>query len=393
MAQSLISKHFSQPIGTIVHFGAGRCTELDFYKQAAPDRLILVEANPDLAAGLERRTANMDGAEVIHAAITTSNEQVALKVLSLPEASSLRIPTELIDLFPGIRVSQEVTVEGRLPQDILKEVELDADKENWLIIDIPGEELVTLNQLEESGYLAKFERVVLCCGVSALYENSAPADQSLALLSSFGYEVLELDRDEDPDRPEWLLKRSLLKLENIELHERLTAMQDQIAALTKDRDEQAREAEASGKELEELKSAQAEAEKQATEQIEVLTKERNEQIDLIAELKERVAKLEDERDRQIATTKAQKQEKEQIQSDLSVALRLQSLRNADLTDLQERYSELLDTKKRQDELLDKLQQRLNVAAECLRELNSQGDEKLEENLAQDLVKALSGNST
>ncbi|XSG85256.1 MAG: hypothetical protein ACPW60_00685 [Methylohalobius sp. ZOD2] len=77
-------------------------------------------------------------------------------------------------------------------------------------------------------------------------------------------------------------------------------------------------------------------------------------------------------------------------SDLSIALRLQSLREADLKDLQKRYSEILKTKKSQDELLAKLQKRLSDAAQYLRVINSQDDDGNQENLAQNLVRALSG---
>lgn len=75
--------------------------------------------------------------------------------------------------------------------------------------------------------------------------------------------------------------------------------------------------------------------------------------------------------------------------DLGVALRLQSLREADLKELQERYARIYETKKGQEELLLKLQQRLSVAAEQLKHL-ALDEQHSGDPLARELLRALGG---
>ena len=41
---------------TIVHIGAGGCTELDTWRETGASRIVLVEPNPELLPELRRRT-------------------------------------------------------------------------------------------------------------------------------------------------------------------------------------------------------------------------------------------------------------------------------------------------------------------------------------------------
>ncbi|HEX6827382.1 MAG TPA: hypothetical protein VF104_00230, partial [Burkholderiales bacterium] len=54
---------------TLVHLGAGLCSELDDYLAMGPRRLLLVEADPELAEALTARMANVPQAQVICAAV------------------------------------------------------------------------------------------------------------------------------------------------------------------------------------------------------------------------------------------------------------------------------------------------------------------------------------
>ena len=83
---------------------------------------------------------------------------------------------------------------------------------------------------------------------------------------------------------------------------------------------------------------------------------------------------------------------ERAHSDLAVALRVQSLRDTDLKELQERYGQLLEQRDQQHDLLVQLTRRLGSASEFLKQLNApdgqyqQGDSAVAEGLS----RALSG---
>ncbi len=81
---------------------------------------------------------------------------------------------------------------------------------------------------------------------------------------------------------------------------------------------------------------------------------------------------------------------ERARSDLSVSLRVQSQREADLADLQSRYASLLELKNRQQELLVKLGKRLGSASDYLRQLAVDDEDRASTAQAERLVEALSG---
>ena len=82
------------------------------------------------------------------------------------------------------------------------------------------------------------------------------------------------------------------------------------------------------------------------------------------------------------------EEAQRSRSDLGVALRLQNLRENDLTELQQRYGKLQGTNEQQRELLAKLHHRLSAAADYLR-LNADEEENRSPQVEQ-LVRALTG---
>jgi len=54
-----------EQIGTIVHIGAGRCSELGIYLKAKPEKIVLVEAVPELAKALREKTTDIPQVEVV----------------------------------------------------------------------------------------------------------------------------------------------------------------------------------------------------------------------------------------------------------------------------------------------------------------------------------------
>ena len=116
-------------------------------------------------------------------------------------------------------------------------------------------------------------------------------------------------------------------------------------------------------ESENLKQAADEAHKQ----IDSIRGERDEFEALFEESVEDVKALE-------SKLSEAKQDAQNARNDLGIALRLQNLRENDLTELQQRYGKLQDTNEQQRELLAKLHQRLSAAANYLR-LNADDDEE------------------
>ncbi len=239
---------------TLVHLGAGRCRELDTYLTQPLQRLVLLEADPQLAAALRTRIAATPTApEQETASIQVLNTAVAGQAgthsfyrYNLPDVSSLHAATGLLALFPGLKTVQQFTVDTVNPAELVEPLALDAEQDHSLVIDVPGEEYPILQALEQAEQLHRFCWLQLYCGREALYENSVPAQDIVHWLGEQGFDVIAEDSRHDPDRPCWTLQRNNLALRNRLLRQQvatiqrqLSASQQQIAALSEEREVQA----------------------------------------------------------------------------------------------------------------------------------------------------------
>lgn len=325
----------------ILHLGAGRCELLDAYLETDAAQIVLVEPHPDRAARLERRIRGRANVELIPQAVSARSGTALLLDLNLPGYASLRRPTGLNVLYPGLRIKREIEVEAVTIRTLLESRALLPNQGNRLVIDTPGEESDIIDALLEHGDLAVFDRIDLHCGEMPLYEGSSEAAAIIRLLEQEGYEIASLDRETDPDRPRWSLRRNALAIENKELKKQLA---EAIAA----RDDQGQRASAREARMQELEAQQAD------------DRAKGEQL---------TAKL------------------ESAQNDLALALRLQMLRENDLEELQARYSEVLTIKGEQQDLLAQLHDRLSRAAEYLQLGPPQSDGQ---QLPDELLQALTG---
>jgi len=119
--------------------------------------------------------------------------------------------------------------------------------------------------------------------------------------------------------------------------------------------------------------------------------DREQALNTTAKEKKKLAQeLEDKLQELDAQSATLKERNEQLLSDLSMAVKLQALREADLRDLQERYAKIREDNRQQVELLGKLRQRLGAASKYLQQFSLQESDTPREELAFNLVKALSG---
>lgn len=334
---------------TVVHLGAGQCAELDGYLNAKARRIVLVEANPDQARRLGRRVAGFSGVEVIPAAVAAIGGRAVLKLFNLAACNSLRSPSGLQRLFPGLRFVQELEVDAMTPVELIERIGLSAEEGNWLAIDTPGEEMAILQALRQHGSLARFEKIILRCGKAALYEGADDASTLLSLLREEGYEITDCDEEPDPELPRLTLQVNPLRVENLELRGQLQVCEQQIheqIRIAAEREQQLAR-------LMEAREAQARLVADRQAQIEELTRVQGEQTRRLAEIQarlERVSRERDERDVRLAELQLGSEQ-------ASRALELQERLAADLRLEIDRLVRVLDEQpNRTAELQGRLQQ-------------------------------------
>ena len=462
-----------QPVDTLVHLGVGRCSELDAYLAKQPKRMLLVEADPQLAEAVQARTASLPQVQVHCATVAGSPGPATFFRYNLPDAGSLHPASGLLQLFPGLKTVEEIQVDAVSPAALLQPLQLQQVQENLLIIDLPGEELPVLQGLQQAQQLHLFRQLHLYCGRQPLYESSLPARQILQWLQDQGFDLLSEDDSKDPDRPLWILQRNTLQLHNRELQTQIEQLaeekeevaklaaerQSKIESLVKDRDALAKQSVEHQQQVEQLSHARDEQVKLAAEQqsqiqqltqardgqakesaghqqrieqlakekeevarlaaerqtkieslikdrdaqvkqsvehqqqIEQLTHARDEQVKLAAEQQSQIQQLTQARDEQVKVvgekqaqiqklTQARDEQAQQLgtlykdlrdaRQTMSLTIKLQTLREVDLKDLQARYKVSLTAQEEQHRLLAKLGERLSAVSNYFHQITDNG---------------------
>jgi hypothetical protein len=167
-----------------------------------------------------------------------------LRVFNYTEVSSLREPTGLLELFPGLRETHRVAVETMTVAELLEPLALTREQANRLVIDTPGEELEIVEGLIDAKLLHAFESVALTCGRRPLYAGSKPSHVIVERLQQHGYALSDCDESGDPDRPKWLLKRDDARIDDRRARQQLKEQgvaleqaRERIRVLETERDE------------------------------------------------------------------------------------------------------------------------------------------------------------
>jgi hypothetical protein len=370
-----------------------------------------------------------------------------LQVFNLPALSSLREPSALRDLLPGLRRTAAPEVTTASMETLLAILPGPGAAPDLLVIDAPGEEATVIEGLARAGALMRFERIFLHAGAEAQYAGSEGAEALCARLEAAGYRLEGTDAT-DPDRPclEFHLPPAtraaaarIAGLETALAEERTArraaeAAQAEESAARQAAERQAAEAREAVAAAEARAMAAAEARDDAraaamarAAEVQDLTRDLTARGAALAEATEaadraraeaeaeavRAAALETERDAARAEVEAARAEAaeagaahaaaleaeraaaraevetaraqaaaaeaaraaeaealEGLRSDLSLALRQQTLAARDLEDLRTRHARLLAQKEAQDALLQQLTDRLALAADLMQRLEA-----------------------
>jgi FkbM family methyltransferase len=422
-------KYASTP-DTIVHLGAGFCSELGFWRQTGAKRIVLVEPNPEILPDLRYRTDEQGAIEIIAAAITDRAGRGSLCLFNFSLLNSLREPTGLFKSLPGLEQVGQVMVELLPTDSLLDQLNIDTQGDNWLIVDTPGEEAVILQDLENNGRLHCFTRIFLSAGCESHYRGAETASEIVDRLSTLGYQCAGPPDHADADWPRYHLHLDRLALEcnRLELElaehkkqeteykaellrsaEALENVRNLLAESERVHQDQLSEAKMAAedatqsyrKELETIRKQHEKAESINASRIKTLEAALSEQSDKahqqeielesvrrkFAAQAEQTEALQSRLSSAIANVSHYQDQLEKTQADLSLALRLQSLRENDLRELQNRYGEILAIKEEQEDLLTQLHHRLSRAAQYLQLTRSQGEDQ---RLPDELFEALAG---
>jgi FkbM family methyltransferase len=128
----------------IIHVGAHTGEEVASYLALGFERLLLIEADPTLAAALAERFRAEPRVEIASCAVADFDGTIELRVTSSTRSTSILPLKRHADIFPGISETAQVRVPARALDSLLAERRHADDAFNIMTLDIQGAELLAL---------------------------------------------------------------------------------------------------------------------------------------------------------------------------------------------------------------------------------------------------------
>jgi FkbM family methyltransferase len=191
-------------LGTVVHVGAHAGEEVDAYRAAGADRIMLVEASPASSAELERRFGDAPDVEVVHAAVGDQDGEARLMLHTNArgetESASLLPMKELARIVPTLSTEATVEVPARTLDTLLERSGVDAAEVGLLVLDVQGAELQVLRGAALA--LRAVRAVLTEVALIDLYDGAAREEDVVREMQNAGfvrvdalyYELYEGDR-------------------------------------------------------------------------------------------------------------------------------------------------------------------------------------------------------
>jgi len=233
------------PLGQVLHVGAGTGGDLAAYLAAGARAVTLVEPDPDALEVLAPLVAALGPEPPVRlVAAALGSGAGLLHRFGFPDLSSLRPPSGLRVLFPGLREQGAEPVALQDPMALVRDLDLAEGQSHVLVIEAPGEGGAIVAALAGTGLLARFDRVVVQDGAIPLYEGQMPLDAVAEALAAQGYGGFSRDLA-DPDRPhlratrdprlaEAQAERTALVRRTVELENTLAERQAALSGLETD---------------------------------------------------------------------------------------------------------------------------------------------------------------
>ncbi|MBE1291336.1 MAG: hypothetical protein GJ677_02490 [Rhodobacteraceae bacterium] len=343
MTNSHLSKmvaHFTAPVGHVVYVGCGLASDLDDYLALTPEKVWLIEPNFEMADDLIALEQSNDRVQFLPVAIATQSGEQPFHIVNFFDLSSLKTPSKLTQIYPGAKITQSPQVRALSLYDLLDQNPLPQDLGNILVIEAVGSEADIVSALEQTELADQFQGVVLATTKRVLFSGGAALKRLKTMLAAVGFELLAEDGKSNSDWTRTVFWRDATAVRFQTLEAELAAQKRQYAAL--EREHKALQSALEAREGD-LATAKTRLNEHAVLQ---------EQYDTLC--------------KQVDTLQSQKDDAEEAcnrqKSEVSLALRMQIMRDNDFRDLQTRFNDMAKDKKQLETLLGTVTNQLRAAS-------------------------------
>jgi FkbM family methyltransferase len=185
----LVDRHIV-PRG-VLHIGAHLGEELDVYRRLGIRNVVLVEAQPLLAAQLHSQARGFDDYRVFAVAAGNHHGTATMytETANGSQSSSLLRPKKHVDQYPHIVFDGQITVVVAPLGEFLPDAGVDLGQYNLINMDIQGYELPALLGLGDR--LRGFDAILVEVNRDELYEGCTRVEELDGYLGTFGFDRVE----------------------------------------------------------------------------------------------------------------------------------------------------------------------------------------------------------
>jgi FkbM family methyltransferase len=194
---TLTQQHNLTPRG-IIHIGAYEGKDLKRYPAPDTAKILLIEANPKAVEHLQANFADKPNIIISQTAIANHNTPVTLNLTSIESNSSIFPLSGYREIYPNLKVTQEITLESRSLDTLLSELNLRPVDFNFLYLDIQGAELLALQGAPQ--LLKHIEAIYTTVSYEELFEGGSLIDEVDAFLAEHHFVRIA---EANPYHPSW----------------------------------------------------------------------------------------------------------------------------------------------------------------------------------------------
>jgi len=327
----------------------------------------LVPSN-ELKHALKKKLEEQDfdaALNIEQAYLNDKEGEATLREFSLPQMNSLRAPSGIFDIYPGLKQLQMQSVKCLSPNSLLAAYELPDQVKNTLWLEVNGQITSTIQELIESQKIYLMTSILVFMPKQAWYESEVDAEALIQRLKQVGYDVsnknVDLDSDQDLyefTRHPLVLEKKLLesevkglKTDTVEYQKQLEASAQQVAELiTQNKESQNKQAELveSHKNKDEQIAQLIQDRDESIAQQQALETKQAEQVESHKNKDQQIAQLSQERDEQSHWHQENKKWAESLKQELAASTQQKNTIEQQLAQLQVKQNELVESHKNKD---------------------------------------------
>ena len=178
----------TENIDTVVHVGAGYCSDVKFYRNLGIKSIVLIEADKNLVETASKKFASAKDIKIHHRAIAGVTGERTLFLTNNQRFSSLLKPRHILKTYPNLKLTGEHPVSAASLADMCGELQLPPKGKHLLVLELNGEEIAVFENTTVDTF-ARFKWIIVRGCDPALYgtgsEHTLPESMQKSIVQIY----------------------------------------------------------------------------------------------------------------------------------------------------------------------------------------------------------------